>query len=73
MYLLYQAPGEKAEKEETARQAAVRELYEETDLVVKPYCLKFIAYDSEFNCNLYAYKLSTHKYSERTEPDKMSA
>ena len=73
MYLLYQAPGGKAEKEETVRQAAVWELYEETGLVAKPRHLKFIAYDGEFDCNLYAYKLPAHEYPERTEPDEMSA
>ena len=73
MYLLYQAPEGKAEKGETARQAAVRELYEETGLVAKPRRLKFIAYDGEFDCNLYAYKLPAHEYPEHTEPDKMSA
>ena len=73
MYLLYQAPGGKAEKGETVRQAAVRELYEETGLVAKPRRLKFVAYDGEFDCNLYVYKLPAHEYPERTEPDEMSA
>ena len=73
IYLLYQVPGGKAEKGETARQAAVRELYEETGLVAKPRCLKFVAYDGEFDCNLYAYKLPAHEYPERTEADEMSA
>ena len=73
MYLLYQASGGKAEKGETAWQAAIWELYEETGLVIKLRHLKFVAYDGEFDCNLYAYKLLAHEYPECTEPDEMSA
>ena|ERR1044071_4444072 len=71
MYFLYQALGGKAEKGETARQAAVQKLYEETGLVAKPRHLKFIAYDGKFDCNLYAYKLPAHEYPEHTESDEI--
>src|ERR1044072_8999002 len=72
MYLLYQAPGGKAEQEETARQAAVRKLYEETSLVAKPRKLKFIAYDGQFDCNIYAYHLPPHTFPERLESSEMT-
>ena len=72
MYLLYQAPGGKAEQGETARQAAVRELYEETGLVAKPRKLKFIAYDGKFDCNIYAYHLPKHIFLKCLEPSEMT-
>ena len=72
MYFFYQAPEGKAEQGETAWQAAVWELYEETGLVAKPHKLKFIAYDGKFDCNIYAYHLLAHTFPEQLEPFEMT-
>ena len=57
MFLLYQIPGEKCEERESARQGAVREIFKETGIDLKPRRLKFITYDSKFDCNIYTYKI----------------
>src|SRR5688572_17016577 len=71
MYLMYQAFGRKVEKMEIARQAAIREVYEETGIALKPRRLKFVANDSEFDCNVYVHKIS-NIIPERREPAKMT-
>lgn len=72
MYLKYQAPCGKVEPGETSKQAACRELYEETGLSVPHRKLKFLINDSEFDCDMYITKL-THEIPERTEPENMSS
>ena len=67
MYLLYQASEEKAEVGETMRQATVQELYEETGLIAKPHKFKFIAYNRQFDYNIYTYHLLVQEYPERLE------
>jgi ADP-ribose pyrophosphatase YjhB (NUDIX family) len=71
MYLLYQVPGGKCEPNETARQGAVRETFEETGIDLKPRRLKFIAYDPKFDCNIYAHKI-INQMPEQREPEEMS-
>src|ERR1044072_8749310 len=72
MYLLYQIPRGKNEEEETTRQGAVRETFEETGINLKSRRLKFVVYDPKFDCNIYAYKI-LNVTPEQKEPDKMSA
>ena len=55
MYLLYQVLEGKCELKETARQDAVREIYEKTEIEAKLWRLKFIEHNAKFDCNIYIY------------------
>src|SRR5687768_6770247 len=72
MYLLYQSSCGKRDDGETSRQAALRELYEETGISICPKRLKFVTHDPAFDCAIFKLKLIS-KVLERTEPEKMSS
>ena len=71
MYLLYQVPGGKCKPNETSRQGAVRETFEEMGIDLKPRRLKFIAHDPKFDCNIYAHKI-INVIPEQRELEEMS-
>ena len=73
MYLKYQVPGGKVDKEENGRQAAHKEAYEETGLSIVHRKIKFLINDPEFNCNIFYAKVSDEEIPKRTEPEKMSS
>ena len=72
MYLKYQSPCEKVDQRENSRQAANRELYEETGLSVKQKRFKYLAHNDEWDCDLYTLKLQTHEIPDHTEPNNMT-
>jgi 8-oxo-dGTP pyrophosphatase MutT (NUDIX family) len=72
MYLNYQVPGGKVDKEENGRQAAHRECYEETGLSIVHRKIKFLVNDPDYNCDIYYSKL-TEEVPMRTEPEEMGS
>jgi 8-oxo-dGTP pyrophosphatase MutT (NUDIX family) len=73
MYLMYQISGGKTELMETGKQAACREVYEETKLSIAHKRIKYLDNDPEFNCDLYHVYLRDHKVPERMESANMGS
>ena len=53
MYQLWQSPGGKVEKDETSKQAVIRETYEETCLLPEETTINHIFNDPEYDCDIY--------------------
>jgi 8-oxo-dGTP pyrophosphatase MutT (NUDIX family) len=71
MYNLYQVPGGKTKPMENGRQAACREIYEETGLTIVQKRFKFLTNDPEFNCDIYTVLLKLGETPIQTEPQNM--
>ena len=70
MYKMWQVPGGKVEKEETSKQATLRETLEETGIMLNGEDLKYLFNDPEYNCDVYATKLLPDQVPQQTEPTK---
>ena len=66
---MWQSSGEKTDGE-LSMKAALRELEEETGLVVESEDLKFLINDSNYNCDVYTLKVYPNTELDLMEPDK---
>ena len=67
MYLKYQIPCRKVEREKNSLEAAKRETEEETGLNLPLKAFNYIRNDPKFNCNMYTVKLYEDEVPELTE------
>ena len=58
MYNLWQVAGGKVEVGESSLQAVLREIIEETGVMVQKEDCKFLFNDPEFNCDVYTTKIN---------------
>ena len=68
-----QVPCGRAELEETSVQTAHRETYEETGLSIPHKRFKVVAWDPEYDCQVFEVRLTEEELPERTEPEKMGS
>src|SRR6266542_1784154 len=66
---MWQSPGGKTDGE-PSREAALRELEEETGLVAEPEDLKFLINDLNYNCDVYTLKVHPNIELDLIESDK---
>src|SRR6266496_480758 len=66
---MWQSPGGKTDGK-PSMEAALRELEEETGLVVKPEDLKFLINDLNYNCDVYTLKVHPNTELDLMEPEK---
>ena len=66
---MWQSSGGKTDGK-PSMEAALRELEEETGLVVKPEDLKFLINDLNYNCDVYTLKVHPNTELDLMEPDK---
>src|SRR6266498_3771411 len=66
---MWQSSGGKTDREPSMK-AVLRELEEETGLVVEPEDLKFLINDLNYNCNIYTLKVHPNTKLDLMEPDK---
>ena len=66
---MWQSPGGKTDRE-PSMEAALRELEEETGLVIESENLKFLINDPNYNCDVYTLKVHPNTELDLMEPDK---
>ena len=71
MYGKYQVPCGKVELRETGKQAACRELYEETGLSISHKRFRYLKNDPDFDCDVFLVRLNWNERLRLTEPQNM--
>src|SRR5215208_2409587 len=72
MYNMWQTPGGKVEEGETSKQAALRELKEETGIQATEWNLKFILNDPKYDTDVYICRMMDYWVLKNPEPHKQT-